>query len=67
MIYIVVAVLVILVVVCAFGWFSRYLSTAVLLWYLQEKNFPFPTDAEMKTGSKFVSKRIVEDVFKKKG
>lgn len=67
MINIVAALLAITTVICAFGWFSMYVSTAILYWYLQEKNLPFPTDAEMKAGSKFVSRHIVEDIFKKKG
>lgn len=35
----------------------------VLLWYLQEKNCPFPTQEESRKGSQFVVERIIKDFF----
>ncbi|SCI95044.1 Uncharacterised protein [uncultured Butyricicoccus sp.] len=58
-----IAVLLILTGVCAIGWFAQYVSTASLLWYLQEKNCPFPTQEESRKGSQFVVERIIKDFF----
>ena len=60
MIYI---ILVILLILCVRGWFSNYVSATTLLWYLQEKNCPFPTEDEVKRGSQFVMKHILSDLF----
>lgn len=54
-------VLSLLVIVCAAGWLLDRLSTATLLWYLQEKNCPFPSNEEMRSGSRFVLEHMIKD------
>lgn len=55
-----------LVIVCAAGWLLNRLSAATLLWYLQEKNCPFPSDEEMRKGSRFVLEHMIKDFLKGK-
>lgn len=52
--------------ICALGWFAQYISTAALLWYIQEKGCPFPSDKDMKTGTKFVAEHMAKDFFRGK-
>lgn len=52
--------------ICAINWLLRYINTAVLFWYLQEKRVPFPTDEEMRRGSEFVVRHLMQDIFHKK-
>lgn len=52
--------------ICALGWLTRYISTAVLLWYLQEKNIPFPSEEDMRSGAKWVVSHVVRDLFCRK-
>lgn len=52
--------------ICAINWLLRYINTAVLFWYLQEKRVPLPTDEEMRRGSEFVVRHLMQDVFGKK-
>lgn len=47
--------------ICAIGWFAQYISTAALLWYIQEKGCPLPSDEDMKAGTKFVTEHMVKD------
>lgn len=58
-----IVVLSILFVICAAGWFFRYITATTLLWYLQEKNYPFPTDEEVKKGNRFVVEHFFKDLF----
>lgn len=52
-----------LLTVCIVGWFMQRISTMTLLWYLQEKNCPFPTGEELKKGSRFVVEHMLKDFF----
>lgn len=45
-------VLAVVAAVCALGWLTRYISTAVLLWYLQEKRISPPSEEDMMRGAK---------------
>lgn len=53
----------VIMVRCAVGWLSRYISNAALLWYIQEKKVPLPSDEEMKEGTRFVVEHMVSDFF----
>lgn len=52
--------------ICAIGWLTRYISTATLLWYLQEKGIPLPSEKEMKAGTEWVVSHMVRDLFCRK-
>lgn len=52
-----------LAAICAAGWLLQRISTMSLLWYLQEKNCPFPSSEEMKKGSRYVAEHMFRDVF----
>ena len=41
------------------GWFKGYISNAVLLWYLLEKNLTIQTEDEFKTGVRWVVKYML--------
>ncbi len=57
---------VITTLICAINWLLRYINTAVLFWYLQEKHIPLPTDEEMRRGSDFVVRHLMQDIFHKR-
>ena len=44
-------------------WFDYYVFSCTLLWYLQEKEVPFPSEEEKKRGAQWVGKHITQDVF----
>ena len=49
--------------ICAAGWLSSRIDTMTLLWYLQEKNVPFPSNEDLKRGSKFVVEHMLRDLL----
>ena len=51
----------ILCMVCAGGWLVQYISAASLLYHMEEKNCPFPTEEEMKEGNHFVVRHMIQD------
>ncbi|MCD7886715.1 MAG: hypothetical protein LUG44_03740 [Clostridiales bacterium] len=53
--------------VCAINWFLRYLSCTALLWYLEQKGIPIPSDAEMEQGCKWAVKHTIKDLTSRKG
>lgn len=59
-------VLGIVAVVCAIGWLVNRINSMILIWYLQEKNVPMPTNEELKRGSTYVASHILKDVFASK-
>ncbi len=61
-----ITVLLCILAVCAVGWLTQYISTAALMWYIQEKNVPLPSDEEMKEGTRYVTKHLVNDLFRGK-
>lgn len=56
-------VLLIVIGICACGWFLQRISTISLLWYMQEKNCPLPTRSEVEKSSKAVLQHMVNDFF----
>lgn len=38
------------------GWLTRYISTKALLYYLEQKGYPLPTDQEIKECTQTVAK-----------
>ena len=41
-------VLVTLIITCAMGWYTRYVSCMALLYYIGKKGYEFPNDEEIK-------------------
>ena len=48
-------------VVSLIGWLMQYISTLTLVWYLTEKDFPLPSDADLKKGSRYVVSHLLKD------
>lgn len=59
-------ILAVVAVICAIGWLARYISYAVLFWYLEQKNIPFPSEKEMEEGNRWVVLRIAKNFFNRK-
>ena len=55
----VVVILIVLLLVCAFGWLNQWVSTAALILFAQAKGNTPPSDAEMKACLKTVWKRVL--------
>ena len=53
----------VLLIVCAFGWLIQRINTMILLWYLQEKDVPFPNDEDMRRGSTYVVRHMLSDLL----
>lgn len=53
-------------VLCAGGWFIRFVSCAALLWYLNEKGIPAPSEEEMKRGCSWALSHILSDALCRK-
>lgn len=53
----------VLLIVCAFGWLIQRINTMILLWYLQEKDVPFPNDEDMRRGSIYVVRHMLSDLL----
>jgi hypothetical protein len=53
--------LLIVSVVSLIGWLMQYISTLTLVWYLTEKGFPLPSDADLKKGSRYVVSHLLKD------
>ena len=44
--------------VCAIGWFTRYISCAAMIYYIQKNQYKLPTDQDMKECADFVVKPL---------
>lgn len=51
--------------VCAVGWLRACLSLYAVLWYLNQKNVPYPSDEEMDRGTKWAAEHMVRDLLGK--
>lgn len=60
------AVLVAALLVCALGWLVDHVSLLVVLWYIEEKKIPFPSEEEMKRGCKWATRHLVSDLTGRK-
>lgn len=47
-------------------WFVEKVANASLLWYLTEKNIPFPCDADIKKGAEYAVKHFFDDLRKRR-
>lgn len=56
------AILLAVAAVCAIGWLSEHVSLLAVLWYLEEKKIPFPSEEEMKRGCKWATRHLVSDL-----
>lgn len=55
-----IAILVVLLLVCALGWLNQYVSTAALIMCILEKGYTPPSEAEMKACAAEVWKRVLK-------
>lgn len=49
--------------VCAVGWLTAKVSVLALLWYLEQKKIPAPSDEEMERGAKWAAVNLVQDLL----
>lgn len=49
-------------IIFGLGWLKTYISSAVLMRYLQEKNIPMPNEEEIKRASQWVVSHMIKDV-----
>lgn len=54
-------ILIAIAIAALLGWFTQYISTLTLMWYLTEKGFPLPSDADLKKGSRYVVSHLFRD------
>lgn len=47
-------------IICAAGWVVTRVSLITVLWYMNERKYPFPNDAEMKKGTKYAIKHFLK-------
>lgn len=52
-------ILIVIAIAALLGWFTQYISTLTLMWYLTEKGFPLPSDADLKKGSRYVVSHLL--------
>lgn len=50
----------IVVIICATGWYTRYISCMTLLYYIGKKGYKFPSDEEVKECTAYVTKRLIK-------
>ncbi|MBC5745063.1 hypothetical protein FMM74_016175 [Lachnospiraceae bacterium MD308] len=53
-------ILFIAVIICAAGWYMRYISCLALLYYIGEKGYEFPNDEDVKECTAYVTKRLIK-------
>ena len=56
--------LTVLAVFFALGWWVQKISTASLLWYLNEKGYPCPDSEDLEKGSQYAVTHFFNDLFK---
>ena len=57
-----VPILIVVAAVALIGWLIQYISNLTLVWYLTEKGFPLPSDADLKKGSRYVVSHLLKDL-----
>ena len=45
-------------IICAVGWVSTRISLITVLWYMSEKEYPFPSGEDMKKGTEYAVKHF---------
>ena len=58
--------IILLLVFASVLWFVQYalkLRIGALLWYIQKKGVPFPTEEEMREGTEFITRNRMLDLF----
>ncbi len=53
-------------IICACGWILNKVGQAALLWYLDEKGYPYPSDEEMRKGTRWAAEHFIQDAFRGK-
>lgn len=46
--------------ICGIGWFTRYVSCAALIYYMNEKGYIPPTEKEIEVSVRFIIARILK-------
>ena len=47
-------------IICAVGWASTRISLITVLWYMSEKEYPFPSGEDMKKGTEYAIKHFLK-------
>ena len=47
-------------IICAVGWASTRISLVTVLWYMSEKEYPFPSGEDMKKGTEYAVKHFLK-------
>ena len=50
-------------VVWAVGWLTAKVSLYAILWYLEQKNVPAPSDEEMERGTRWAAANLARDLL----
>lgn len=56
-------ILLVAVGICAAGWLKARISLYAVLWYLAQKDVPYPSDEEMDRGVKWAAGHMVRDLL----
>lgn len=48
----------VLLIICAIGWYTRYISCMTLLYYIGNKGYEYPSAEEIKECTACVEKRL---------
>lgn len=54
------AVLAVAALICAVGWLMEHISLLAALWYIEEKKIPFPSDEEMRRGTRWAVQHFMK-------
>lgn len=53
-------ILFVAVIICAIGWYTRYISCMALLYYIGKKGYEFPGDEEVMECTDYVTRRLIK-------
>ncbi len=52
-------VFILLTVVCAVGWLTRYISCLAMIYYIEKNGYKQPNSKEMEECTRFVTKQLL--------
>lgn len=56
-------ILIVLILLCITKWIKWYISTLVLLYYLEKEQYKLPTSIEVKAYTALVIKKLIKDLI----
>lgn len=48
----------VLLIICAIGWYTRYISCMTILYYIGKKGYEYPSDEEIKECTACVERHL---------